>query len=425
VEGGKLKKIEKGKVYFIGAGPGDPELITVRGAEIIGAADLIVYAGSLVPRALLVRAKKAAEIHDSSSLSLEESHALLTEGVRKKLIVARVHTGDPTLYGAIQEQIQLLQQEGIPFEVVPGVTVAFAAAAALGRQLTQPGGSQTLIFTRIAGRTPVPESESLGKLAKHQASLVIYLSISRIREVVAELRQGYPADTPVVVAYRVGWPEESFVSGTLGNIAQQVEKSGIKRQAVILVGEALSGELKARSKLYDPAFVHGFRKSQLDETAEPHGMAVIALTPGGSKLAAKIAANQEGSSLYLPEREAGKFENAYPFTDFTDVFTDCFKKYNGLICVMAIGIVVRLLAHLLEGKESDPAVVVVDEMGDNAISLISGHLGGANRLAQEVAAITGGKAVITTATDVQGKVSFDELMILEIGFNRSCSKLQR
>ena len=141
-EGTELKEIERGKVYFIGAGPGDPELITVRGAAIIQAADLIVYAGSLVPRLLLDRSRKEAQIHDSSNLSLEQSHALMTEFARKNKIVARVHTGDPALYGAIQEQIELLNSEGIPFEVVPGVTVAFAAAAALGRQLTQPGGSQ-------------------------------------------------------------------------------------------------------------------------------------------------------------------------------------------------------------------------------------------------------------------------------------------
>ena len=138
VEGIKLKTIEKGIVYFIGAGPGDPELITVRGANVIKAADLIVYAGSLVPKTLLAQAKEGAKIHDSSSLSLEETHALLAEGVEKDLIVARVHTGDPALYGAIQEQIQLLQKEGIPCDVVPGVTAAFAAAAALGRQFTQP-----------------------------------------------------------------------------------------------------------------------------------------------------------------------------------------------------------------------------------------------------------------------------------------------
>ena len=199
----ELKAIEQGKVYFIGAGPGDPELITVRGAKIIEAADLIVYAGSLVPRPLLSKAKKGAEIHDSASLSLEETHGLLSEGAKKGMIVARVHTGDPALYGAIQEQIQLLAKEEIPYEVVPGVTVAFAAAATLGRQLTQPGGSQTLILTRLAGRTPVPESENLAGLSQHQASLVVYLSVSKIGEVVAELKQGYPADTPVVVACRV------------------------------------------------------------------------------------------------------------------------------------------------------------------------------------------------------------------------------
>jgi precorrin-4 C11-methyltransferase len=409
VEERKLKAIERGKVYFIGAGPGDPELITVRGARIIEAADLIVYAGSLVPQPLLRQAKKDAEIHDSASLSLEETHALLCDGVMKDMIVARVHTGDPALYGAIQEQIQLLEKEKISYEVIPGVTVAFAAAAALGRQLTQPGASQTLILTRLAGRTPVPESENLAGLAQHQASMVIYLSVSKIREVVAELKQGYPEDTPVVVAYRIGWPDERFIAGNLTDIADKIEKSEIRRQAVILVGQAMSGKLEDRSKLYDPTFAHGFRQSQQKEGTERQGVAVLALTPEGSKLAAHIAAELEESSLYLPDEQASSIGGAYPFTDFKETFAKCISKHKGLVCVMATGIVVRFLAPLLKSKDEDPAVVVLDEMGNNVISLLSGHLGGANRLAREIAAITGGREIITTATDVQGKISFDDL----------------
>jgi cobalt-precorrin 5A hydrolase len=188
-----------------------------------------------------------------------------------------------------------------------------------------------------------------------------------------------------------------------------VEESGIKRQAVILVGEALRGELKARSKLYDPTFEHGFRRSEEEGKTGTQGVAVLALTPQGSKLAATIAATIERTSLYLPKKESPGFAEARGFADFKTTFVNCFKHYKGLVCVMATGIVVRLLPALLEGKESDPAVVVVDEMGRNAISLMSGHLGGANRLAREVAAVTGGQPVITTATDVQGKLSFDEL----------------
>ena len=409
MEDRKLKAIEQGKVYFIGAGPGDPELITVRGAKIIEAADLIVYAGSLVPQPLLSQAKKDSEIHDSASLSLEETHVLLCEGVRKGMVVARVHTGDPALYGAIQEQMQLLEKEGISYEVIPGVTVAFAAAAALGRQFTQPGASQTLILTRLAGRTPVPESENLAGLSQHQASMVIYLSVSKIREVVAELKQGYPEDTPVVVAYRIGWPDERFIAGKLTDIADKVEKSEIRRQAVILVGRAMSGKLQDRSKLYDPTFAHGFRQLQQKGGAERRGVAVLALTPEGSKLAAHIAAELEESSLYLPDEQASTIGEAYSFTDFKEIFAKCISKHRGLVCVMATGIVVRSLAPLLKSKEEDPAVVVLDEMGKNVISLLSGHLGGANRLAREIAAITGGREIITTATDVQGKISFDDL----------------
>ena len=175
------------------------------------------------------------------------------------------------------------------------------------------------------------------------------------------------------------------------------------------MGEALKGELKSRSKLYDPTFEHGFRRSEEEGKTEPQGVAVMALTPKGSELAANIAANIEGTSLYLPKKESSGYAEAHGFTDFKTTFAKCFKQHKGLVCVMATGIVVRLLPSLLEGKESDPAVVVVDELGRNAISLISGHLGGANRLAREVAAVTGGQPVITTATDVQGKLSFDEL----------------
>ena len=381
----------------------------MRGATIVEAADLIVYAGSLVPRALLNKAKDGIAMYDSASLSLEETHALLSAGAGKGMIVARVHTGDPALYGAIQEQIHLLEKEEIPYEVVPGVTVAFAAAAALGRQLTQPGGSQTLIFARLGGRTPVPESENLADLAQHQASMAIYLSVPRIHRVVAELKQGYPGDTPVVVAHRVGWPDEKFIAGTLTDIAERVERSEIKRQAVILVGQALSGELKERSKLYDPSFAHGFRKSEQKRVPGRQGVAVLALTPEGSKLAAHVATELEGSSLYLPEAEASRFGEAHPFTDFRETFARCFEKHQGLVCVMATGIVVRFLAPLMQSKDADPAVVVSDEIGRHVISLISGHLGGANPLAREVAAITGGQEVITTATDVRGKRSFDDL----------------
>lgn len=252
-------------IYFVGAGPGDPELITVKGRRLLQEADRIVYAGSLVPEVLIRDVKPDAELFNSASLTLPETHALLVGGFRSGKRVVRLHTGDPSLYGAIREQMLLLDGEGIPYEVVPGVSVVFAAAAALKRELTLPEVSQTLILTRMAGRTPVPERESLRLLAAHRATLVIYLSVHEMEKVVEELLDAYLPETPVVVAYRVGWPDQCIVEGSLADIAGKVRESGIRRQAVIMVGDVFgvweAEELKP-SKLYDESFSHGYRPSR-------------------------------------------------------------------------------------------------------------------------------------------------------------------
>lgn len=251
-------------VQFVGAGPGDPELITVKGKRLLLEADRIVYAGSLVPVSLIEERKETASIHDSAPLTLAETHRLLAEGYRNGERVVRLHTGDPSLYGAIREQMDLLDAEGISYEVVPGVSAVFAAAASLKRELTVPGLSQTLILTRLGGRTPVPEKENLPSLAAHEATLAIYLSVHQIGKVVEDLATAYPMDTPVTIAYRVGWPDETLVRGTLEDIAGKVRVADIRRQALILVGRAL-GEaeetVSARSRLYDEAFEHGYRNT--------------------------------------------------------------------------------------------------------------------------------------------------------------------
>jgi precorrin-4/cobalt-precorrin-4 C11-methyltransferase len=255
-------------IHFVGAGPGDPELITVKGQRLIAEADRIVYTGSLVPEALLDKRKGGAEVFNSASLSLQETHGLLVEAHRRGDRAVRLHTGDPSLYGAIQEQMELLDREGIPYAVVPGVSAVFAAAAALRQELTLPEVSQTLILTRMEGRTPVPERERLQALASHHATMAIYLSVQNIEKVVAELTSQYPSETPVVVAYRVGWPDESFVEGTLATIAERVRTAGVKRQALILVGDVFSvraGIRVKRSKLYDETFDHGYRKARTPE----------------------------------------------------------------------------------------------------------------------------------------------------------------
>lgn len=254
----------KHPVYFVGAGPGDPDLITVKGQRLLERADRIVYAGSLVPEALLQSCRPNANIYNSASITLEETHALLCEGYEREERVVRLHTGDPSLYGAIQEQMFLLERDEIPYHVVPGVSAVFAAAAALRQELTLPEISQTLILTRLAGRTSVPEKERLSSLASHGATLVIYLSVQQIEKVVSELMSAYPSDTPVVVAYRVGWPDQLLLESNLADVSSAVRAAGISRQALIMVGKvfgARSQKLFKKSKLYDESFSHGFRKN--------------------------------------------------------------------------------------------------------------------------------------------------------------------
>ena len=252
-------------VIFLGAGPGDPELITVKGQRALGQADVVLYAGSLVSDAVLGWARPEAELIDTAPLDLEQIVAKMIHAQQAGKRVVRVHSGDTSLFSAIQEQMEILEREEIPCQVIPGVTAAAAAAAALAQELTLPEVTQTVILTRAAGRTPVPDGEALGDLARHGATLVIYLSIKLIDAVVAELAPVYGPQTPVVVAYRVSWPDQRLLRGKLGTIAALVKEAGIERQALIMVGPALAareGRLKARSKLYDQDFTHGFRSGK-------------------------------------------------------------------------------------------------------------------------------------------------------------------
>lgn len=246
-------------IYFIGAGPGDPELITVKGQRLLQQADLVIYTGSLVPKALL--AGLTAQVHNSAGLNLDEVLALMIPASKAGKRVVRLHTGDPAIYGAINEQIASLVKENIPFQVIPGVSSVTASAAALATQLTLPEVSQTVIITRRAGRTPMPEKEELSSLATHQTTMLILLSINMISEVVDDLLAGgYSSQTPVAVVEKVSWPEERIIRGTLADIASQVEKAGITRTAIIAVGEVLAqAPPPVLSKLYDKNFSHGYR----------------------------------------------------------------------------------------------------------------------------------------------------------------------
>ncbi|MBI2400311.1 MAG: precorrin-4 C(11)-methyltransferase [Deltaproteobacteria bacterium] len=236
------------KVFFVGTGPGDPELITVKGMNLLKDADLVIYAGSLVREKVLGYCEKSPVIKNSASMSLDEITSLMVEAARHGTKVVRLHTGD------------VLEKEGVAYEIVPGVSSAFASAAALKRELTLPGVTQTVIFTRVEGRTPVPAEEKLSKLAAHGATICIFLSIAMIDEVVKELAQGYALTTPVAVVYRASWEDEIVVKGTLADIAKKVNEAGIKRQAMIIVGNAIGDSPGENSKLYDAGFSHGYRE---------------------------------------------------------------------------------------------------------------------------------------------------------------------
>lgn len=248
-------------VFFIGAGPGDPELITVKGQRLIRQCPLVLYAGSLVPREVVLAANPNAEIVNTADLGLEAIIAHMRAAHQRGLDVARVHTGDPALYGAIGEQMRELDRLGIPYQVVPGVTAAFAGAAMLRRELTLPGVSQTIILTRHAGKTPMPAGESLPELARHRATLAIYLSVDQLAEIVAELTPHYGADCPAAVLHRVSWPDQDGVVGTLATIAAQVEAKGFSRTALILVGAVLQAEGFSTSYLYSAEHADEYRRT--------------------------------------------------------------------------------------------------------------------------------------------------------------------
>ena len=240
-------------VYFIGAGPGDPELITVKGQRLIRACPVILYAGSLVPEAVL-SGHRAEIMVNTADLHLDEIVALLEAAHNEGQDVARVHSGDPSLYGAIGEQIRRLNALAIPYEIVPGVTAAAASAASLGCEFTLPGISQTVILTRFATKTSMPEGEQLADLARHRATMAIHLGVRHIERIVADLIPHYGADCPVAVIFRASWPDEEKVLGTLADIAGKVLEKGIEKTALIVVGYVLNAEGFTDSSLYRKPF---------------------------------------------------------------------------------------------------------------------------------------------------------------------------
>jgi precorrin-4/cobalt-precorrin-4 C11-methyltransferase len=249
-------------VYFIGAGPGDPELLTIKGRKLLERCPVCLYAGSLVPAAVVACAPTGAKIIDSAALHLDQIIAHMAEAHARGQDVARVHSGDPTLYGAIAEQMRRLDEFGIPYEVVPGVSSFTAAAAALKMELTPAGVNQTVILSRAPGRTGLPANEALAELAEHRTGLVLFLSAAQVTEVVEALTPHYGEGAPVVVAYRVTWPDERIIRCTLATLAEVMKAAQITLTTLIFVGPMLEPARSANSHLYDRTYTHRFRRGE-------------------------------------------------------------------------------------------------------------------------------------------------------------------
>lgn len=251
------------KVFFVGCGPGDPELITIKAKKLIQKADVVVYSGSLIPEPILKLCKKG-QLYDAAKLVREEIFDLLYENAKKDKLVVRLHDGDPSIYGAIKEQIDNLEKNGIQSTVVPGITAFLASAAALGTQLTLPGVTQTIIVTRAESRTKVPKREKISELAKHKATLIFYLSVHLLSKLVKEaVEGGYKKTTPVAVVYRASWEDQKIIKGTLEDIVKKVQEEKITRTAIVIISDVIAPKSYEYSKLYDKEFSHGYRKAKL------------------------------------------------------------------------------------------------------------------------------------------------------------------
>jgi len=251
------------RVYFVGCGPGDPDLITVKAKKLLQKAGVVVYSGSLIPNEILKICKKA-KMYDAAGLVREEIFEILKQGVAQKKLTIRLHDGDPAIYGAIREQTDNLEKEGIECVVVPGVTSFLASSAALGLQLTLPGVTQTMIITRAEKRTKVPKEEQISELAKHKSTMIFYLSVHLLSDIVKEaIKGGYPKTTPVAVVYRASWPDQKIITGTLEDISKKVWAQKITRTAIVIIGDVIKPKSYEYSKLYDKTFSHGYRKAKV------------------------------------------------------------------------------------------------------------------------------------------------------------------
>ena len=399
----------KALVEFVGAGPGAEDLITVRGLRALEQADLVVYAGSLVNPAHLKACKADCTCLDSASMNLGEQIEAMSDAALTGKRVVRLHTGDPAMYGAINEQIRGLAQKGVAASIIPGVSSVFAAAAALGCELTSPDVSQSVVLTRTPGRTPMPQGEDAAAFARTGAMLVFFLSTGKVGELMRHLMEqgGLAEGTPAAIVYRASWPDERILRGTVGDIARQAEEAGLGRQALVIVGRALGANGTA-SRLYDADFSHGYRNRLVSEDFDGR-CALYAFTDKGLTRAREIAAGLGLPTVLHSTHPSGAEGIVHiPAQDFDSRLAANWAQFDAHIFIGATGIPFRKAAPLLRDKNIDPAVLACPESGSHVIALTSGHFGGTNRLARRIARITGGQAVIGSPADVNGLPAFDE-----------------
>ena len=399
----------KALVEFVGAGPGAEDLITVRGLRALEQADLVVYAGSLVNPAHLKACKADCTCLDSASMNLGEQIEAMSDAALTGKRVVRLHTGDPAMYGAINEQIRGLAQKGVAASIIPGVSSVFAAAAALGCELTSPDVSQSVVLTRTPGRTPMPQGEDAAAFARTGAMLVFFLSTGKVGELMRHLMEqgGLAEGTPAAIVYRASWPDERILRGTVGDIARQAEEAGLGRQALVIVGRALGANGTA-SRLYDADFSHGYRNRLVSEDFDGR-CALYAFTDKGLTRAREIAAGLGLPTVLHSTHPSGAEGIVHiPAQDFDSRLAANWAQFDAHIFIGATGIPFRKAAPLLRDKNIDPAVLACPESGSHVIALTSGHFGGTNRLARRIARITGGQAVIGSPADVNSLPAFDE-----------------
>lgn len=402
-----------GTVYIVSAGPGDPDLMTVRARRVLQSAGLVLYADSLVDPRILDVVPESAQVRGTSGMTLEPIVDRMVEAARAGLVVARVHSGDAGVYGAIAEQLARLEDAGVPWEIVPGVPSPMAAAAALGCEMTVPGVAQSIVFCRVAGRTPMPEGQDLRAHARPGASLCVFLSAGYGAEVVRALRDGGVAeDAPAVIAEKVSWPDERMSWGTVADLEQRLRDLGVRRHALVLVGPAFArASTRLRSSLYSPEHAHVFRpRGEQVATRDREAVVVYALTASGADVAQRIAAALPEVRVHLPARLASTVPGAIAEQAAARaVVARLMGSAGGLILVMATGAAVRLAAPHLEDKLRDPSVVAVDDRGRFAVPLAGAHAGGGNVLARRVAQALGATAVVTTASDGRPWPALDDL----------------